>query len=186
MTFLPIPICRWKKSIRAPPTTDIPGVRARSAGRGRVVYFPWDIDRTFWEVLALDHCTLLRNAVDWAANEDQPVDGQRSWRAGCGGLATERSSMTVHLVNLTNPMMMKGPLRDSCPWAAEGTHPSGRRGQGPRREVPGERRESAMEADRGVGGDHHAAGGTARSGGSGFIGVDTEMERRGSHDQRVH
>ena len=27
----------------------------------------------------------------------------------------QRDSMTVHLVNLTNPMMMKGPLREVIP-----------------------------------------------------------------------
>jgi hypothetical protein len=27
----------------------------------------------------------------------------------------QRESMTVHLVNLTNPMMMKGPLREPIP-----------------------------------------------------------------------
>ena len=27
----------------------------------------------------------------------------------------QRESMTVHLVNLTNPMMMKGPLREVIP-----------------------------------------------------------------------
>ena len=27
----------------------------------------------------------------------------------------QRDSMTVHLVNLTNPMMMKGPLREAIP-----------------------------------------------------------------------
>ena len=32
-------------------------------------YFPWDIDRTFWEVLSDDHGKLLRNAVAWATNE---------------------------------------------------------------------------------------------------------------------
>jgi hypothetical protein len=27
----------------------------------------------------------------------------------------QRGSMTVHIVNLTNPMMMKGPLREAIP-----------------------------------------------------------------------
>ena len=48
------------------PKTDMPGVFAREDGRGRVVYFPLDMDRTFWEVLSPDHGLLLRNAVDWA------------------------------------------------------------------------------------------------------------------------
>ena len=54
-------------------STDIPEVYCREAGTGRVVYFPWDIDRTFWEVLAFDHLKLLRNAVDWASNEPRPL-----------------------------------------------------------------------------------------------------------------
>jgi hypothetical protein len=32
--------------------TDTPGVFLREVGASRIVYFPWDIDRTFWEVLA--------------------------------------------------------------------------------------------------------------------------------------
>jgi len=55
------------------PHTDIPGVFVREYGAGRVVYFPWDIDRVFWEVLSVDHLKLLRNAVEWAANEPAPV-----------------------------------------------------------------------------------------------------------------
>ena len=31
------------------------GIFVRERGKGRVVYFPWDIDRTFWEVLNTDH-----------------------------------------------------------------------------------------------------------------------------------
>lgn len=91
--------------------TDQPEVYLRESGAGRVVFFPWDIDRTFWEVLAVDHGRLLRNAVRWACNEEQPVSvsGQgvldvTVWR--------QKESMTVHLVNLTNPMMMKGPFRE--------------------------------------------------------------------------
>jgi hypothetical protein len=96
------------------PKTDIAEVYVREIGKGRVVYFPWDIDRTFWEVLAVDHLKLLRNAVDWAANEPRPVVVTGSgtldvtvWR--------QKESMTVHLVNLTNPMMMKGPIREFIP-----------------------------------------------------------------------
>jgi hypothetical protein len=95
--------------------TDIAQVFLREeAGGGRVVYFPWDIDRTFWEVLAPDHLVLLRNAVSWATDEDPVVVV-----TGPGVLDVtvwrQRSSLTVHLVNLTNPMMMKGPARELMP-----------------------------------------------------------------------
>jgi hypothetical protein len=96
------------------PKTDIPEVFVRQIGKGRVVYFPFDLDRTFWEVLSPDHARLLRNAVDWAANEPRPVTvtgpgffDVTVWR--------QQGSMTVHLVNLTNPMMMKGPIREFIP-----------------------------------------------------------------------
>ena len=94
--------------------TDTAEVYARQVGQGRVVYFPWDIDRTFWEVLSADHGTLLRNAIDWALHEERPlhVEGQgffdvTAWK--------QKQSMTVHLVNLTNPMLMKGPYRELIP-----------------------------------------------------------------------
>ena len=84
------------------------------SSRGRVVYFPWDIDRTFWEVLSLDHGKLLRNAVHWATNEEPPVTV-----TGPGVLDVtiwrQKNSLTIHLVNLTNPMMMKGPIRELIP-----------------------------------------------------------------------
>jgi hypothetical protein len=97
------------------PKTDVPEVYLREAGAGgRVVYFPGDIDRTFWEVLAADHGMLMRNAVEWALNEPPPVTV-----TGPGVLDVtvwrQRDSMTVHLVNLTNPMMMKGPARELIP-----------------------------------------------------------------------
>ena len=86
----------------------------RDSGRGRVVYLPWDIDRTFWDVMCVDHLRLLQNSIRWATNETPPVVVEGPglidvtiWR--------QRSSLTVHLVNLTNPMMMKGPLREAIP-----------------------------------------------------------------------
>ncbi|MBO0860102.1 MAG: beta-galactosidase trimerization domain-containing protein [Chloracidobacterium sp.] len=94
--------------------TDIPGVFAREVGRGRVVYFPFDIDRTFWETLATDHALVLRNAVTWASNEEQPlvVKGRGMLDVS---LWMQKDSITAHLVNLTNPMMMKGPVREIIP-----------------------------------------------------------------------
>jgi hypothetical protein len=98
--------------------TGQPEVYVRETGGGRVVYFPWDIDRTFWEVLSVDHGKLLRNAVDWAANEPRPVTV-----TGPGVLDVtvwrQKDSLTVHLVNLSNSMMMKGPLREFIPLPAQ-------------------------------------------------------------------
>jgi hypothetical protein len=100
------------------PETDIPEVYLREHGAGRVAYFPWDIDRIFWEVLCVDHGRLLVNAVDWATNEPRPVEvtgpgwlDVAAWR--------QKESVTVHLVNLTNPMMMKGPYREVLPLAGQ-------------------------------------------------------------------
>jgi hypothetical protein len=94
--------------------TTTPELYLREIGRSRVAYFPWDIDRTLWDVMCVDHLRLLRNTIEWTVNEAPPaaVDGPglidvTTWR--------QRDSMTVHLVNLTNPMMMKGPLREVIP-----------------------------------------------------------------------
>jgi hypothetical protein len=98
--------------------TDKGQLFARDAGRSRMVYFPWDIDRTFWDVMSPDHGTLLANAVRWAANEEPPVAvtgpgllDVTIWR--------QAQSMTVHLVNLTNPMAMRGPIRELLPLAEQ-------------------------------------------------------------------
>jgi hypothetical protein len=96
------------------PETNINELYLRKTGKGRVAYFPGDIDRTFWQIMSADHGKLIRNAILWALNEEPIVDvkGQgvvdvTAWR--------QEKSMTVHLVNLTNPMMMKGPFRELIP-----------------------------------------------------------------------
>jgi len=90
------------------------GAVVREAGKGRVVYLPGDIDRTFWETLNFDQAKLLRNAVLWATNATAPLTVK-----GPGVLDvsiwSQKNSMTAHLVNLTNPMMMKGPAREIIP-----------------------------------------------------------------------
>jgi hypothetical protein len=94
--------------------TDLAGVYLRELGAGRVTYFPWDIDRTYWEVLAEDHFKLLRNAVAWATNETPHLEvsgpgliEMTAWR--------NRGAIVVHLVNLSNPMAIKGPFREFIP-----------------------------------------------------------------------
>jgi hypothetical protein len=94
--------------------TRIPGVYLRMHGKGRVAYFPWDIDRTYWEVLCVDHERLLANTVEWALNGERNITVE-----GLGILDVtiwqQANSMTIHLVNLTNPMFMKGPVRQLIP-----------------------------------------------------------------------
>ena len=83
-------------------------------GRSRIAYFPGDIARSFWQVMCADHGILLANTIRWALNEDPVVEV-----TGPGVIDVtvwkQEKSMTVHLVNLSNPMMMKGPFRELLP-----------------------------------------------------------------------
>jgi len=115
VTLIPAyPDLPMEKVYTRQPKTNIPESYLREVGAGRVVFFPWDIDRTFWEVSDVDHGKLLRNAVTWATNEPAPVTV-----SGPGVLDVtlwrQKNSLTVHLVNLTNPMMQKGPIRELIP-----------------------------------------------------------------------
>jgi hypothetical protein len=96
------------------PETDVRMLYLRDLGQSRVAYVPFDLDRAFYEVLAADHGRLLGNLVAWAANEAPPavVRGPglidvAAWR--------QRESLTVHLVNLTNPMFHRGAIREPYP-----------------------------------------------------------------------
>jgi hypothetical protein len=96
------------------PETDTRELYLRQLGNGRVAYFPGDIDRTFWQIMSADHGKLMQNTIRWALDEEPIVEVKglgvvdvTVWR--------QKESMTVHLVNLTNPMMMKGPFRELIP-----------------------------------------------------------------------
>jgi len=96
------------------PDTDIRELYLRELGESRIAYIPWDIDRTFWDIMNVDHGRLLRNIINWTVNEEPPV------RVSGPGILDvtiwqQKRSITVHLVNLTNPMMMKGPFREFIP-----------------------------------------------------------------------
>lgn len=100
------------------PDPDTRELYLRELGKGRVAYFPWDVDRSFWQYMALDHGILLINTINWTLNEEPVVTVKAPglvettvWR--------QKDSMAVHLVNMTNPMMMKGPFRELIPVDAE-------------------------------------------------------------------
>jgi hypothetical protein len=65
-------------------------------------------------VLSGDHLKMMRNTLLWAHDEPAAVEVD-----GPGLLDVtlwkNAGSITVHLVNLTNPMAMKGPYRDFFP-----------------------------------------------------------------------
>jgi hypothetical protein len=100
------------------PDSDTREVYLREMGKGRVAYIPWDIDRAVWQYLALDHQKLLINTVRWTLNETPLVTVK-----GAGMIEAtvwrQKQSMTVHLVNYTNPMMLKGPFRELIPVSAD-------------------------------------------------------------------
>src|SRR5262249_52653672 len=115
LTAIPqYPSLPMEKNMWGVKKSDQAGIFLRRFGKGRVVYFPWDIDRVYWEVMVDDHGRLLRNAIDWALDEERPVTV-----TGPGVLDVtvwkQKNSMTVHLVNLTNPMMMRPSFREMIP-----------------------------------------------------------------------
>lgn len=81
------------------------------ASGGRTVYIPWNIGGIFWDVLAPDHGRLIANAVHWALGRAPRIAVEGS---GVIDLAVREGAdeLVVSLVNLTNPMMMKGPIRE--------------------------------------------------------------------------
>ena len=90
------------------------GPAGAGSAKGRVAYFPGDLDRSFWQMLSADHSLLLRNTIRWALGEEPMVKVETQGVVDVAVWA-QKSSMTIHLVNLTNPMMMKGPFRDIIP-----------------------------------------------------------------------
>lgn len=94
---------------------DAPAVVARELpGGGRSVYFAFDIGSLFWETLQADHGRVIANAVEWTLR-DQPqvrIEGQ-----GLVDLAVRQNDtgIAIALVNLNNPMAMRGAIRETIP-----------------------------------------------------------------------
>jgi hypothetical protein len=98
---------------RRPP--EAPAVVARHReGEGRTVHVAFDIGSVFWEALQPDHGRLIGNAVAWALGEPARVGISGP---GLHDVAVHEcdGELAVCLVNLTNPMAMRGPVRELIP-----------------------------------------------------------------------
>ncbi|TDC02098.1 hypothetical protein E1267_30220 [Nonomuraea longispora] len=83
-------------------------------GQGRVVYFAFDLGAVFWEALQADHGRLIANAVRWTLG-GEPAATVRG--PGLADLAVRRDEdgVAVAVVNLNNPMAMRGAIRETIP-----------------------------------------------------------------------
>lgn len=91
------------------------------AGGGRVVYFPFNIGEIFWDMLQPDHGALIEGAVRWALEAAPEVEMSGK---GMIDMAVRKGEgvTIVHMMNLTNPMMMKGPQREFLPSPPQTVH----------------------------------------------------------------
>ncbi|WP_210768968.1 family 10 glycosylhydrolase [Ruania alkalisoli] len=92
-----------------------PAVIAREhASGGRTVYVAFNVGEIYWEALQSDHGRLIANAVRWAL-----ADSPRVQVAGRGlvDLAVQEGEreLAVSVVNLTNPMAMRGQAHELIP-----------------------------------------------------------------------
>ncbi len=93
-----------------------PAVVTRThAGGGRTVCIAFDIGEVYWRALQSDHGRLIAQAVSWARG-DGPPDVQVHGK-GLVDLAVREGpgEIAVLVVNLTDPMAMRGQRHDALP-----------------------------------------------------------------------
>lgn len=98
------------------PGEALPAVVTREhEGGGRTAAIAFDIGEVYWRALQSDHGRLIAGAVRWALGEHEPrvrVDGP-----GLVDLAVREAEheIAVSIVNLTDPMAMRGQRHESLP-----------------------------------------------------------------------
>jgi hypothetical protein len=95
-------------------STDEPAVVARDNGRGRLLYFPGDIERASWRSGHTDLSRLLQNSIGWLEGGSRPVTVEGEGVVECFAWETP-VGYALHLVNYTNPNMHRGWLRRHYP-----------------------------------------------------------------------
>lgn len=96
------------------PRTTEPAIVLRENGASRLAWLPGDVERSFWRSDNGDLSRLLRNTIQWLLGGERPIvisgDGIAelfAWRTAPG--------YAVHILNYTNPNMLRGWFRESYP-----------------------------------------------------------------------
>jgi hypothetical protein len=92
------------------PHTDEPGVVLHESGNSRLVWFPGDIERTYWLTGHSDLLRLLHNAIGWVSHDEQivSVEGPGLLEIFCW---ETKPGYAVHLLNYTSPNAHHGWLQ---------------------------------------------------------------------------
>lgn len=122
----------------------------RVPGGGRAAYAAFDLGAVYWEAMQQDHGRLIVNLVDWALGQERRV---RLTGVGLVDVAVRdtRDGVLVGLVNLDNPMAMRGQLhwlRPLAPQTLSVALPRGASGADARLVVGGQSLEVHIEEGR--------------------------------------
>lgn len=83
-------------------------------GGGRTVYLGFNVGEILWAALQRDHARVIQNAVGWALRETPRVTVEGPGLVDVS-VRADGAGLTVALVNLNNPMAMRGQNRETIP-----------------------------------------------------------------------
>lgn len=94
--------------------TDEPAALFLEKGAGRLVWFPGDIERSFWRSGDGDLSRLIQNSVNWLLRGRTPVSVSGEGLAEVFAWETE-PGYAIHMLNYNNPNAHKGWFRRTYP-----------------------------------------------------------------------
>jgi hypothetical protein len=107
---------RYPPELAYPPVphTHEPAMVLRESGSSRIVWFPGDIERTYWLTGHGDLLRLMHNAIRWATHDERvvQVDGEGFLEMFCWETVP---GYAVHLLNYSNPNAHHGWLQSVTP-----------------------------------------------------------------------